>query len=219
VSVSGGGYMTGAFQLALTRSNPAAESLATPADVFTPGSAEEDHLRRHGKYLADGGRQWVTALGVVLRGVAASLALLTLGVVVAGVGLNAFYRAAPVIDVTWLLPRFDPAAGPDPAPFPAPPAGVWRALGVGVAVAVGVTAVVAAYAVVVPAVVWAMARLTWATRLESPVPAASFTAVATTLLTWLGALASTLWRRTERLAASGARVGPLRALLGRRAVA
>ena len=77
VSVSGGGYMTGAFQLALTRVNPEAESLATPADVFTPGSAEEDHLRRHGKYLADGGREWASALGVVLRGVAASLALLT----------------------------------------------------------------------------------------------------------------------------------------------
>ena len=247
VSVSGGGYMTGAFQLALTRANRDAESLATPADVFTPGSAEEDHLRRHGKYLADGGREWVTALGVVLRGVAASLALLTLGVVVAGVGLNAFYRAAPVVDVTRLLPRFDPAAGPGPAPFPAPPAAVWRTLGVGVAVAVtawavvmvgllasndrlglaraarnlfrvavGVTAVVAAYAVVVPAVVWAMARLTWATQVESPVPAASFTAIVTTLLTWFGALASTMWRRTERLAASGGRVGPLRALLGRR---
>src|SRR5918994_588585 len=133
VSVSGGGYMTGAFQLALTRANPQAESLATPADVFTPGSAEEDHLRRHGKYLADGGREWVTALAVVLRGVAASLALLTLGVVVVGVGLNAFYRAAPVVDVTRLLPQFDPAAGPVPAPFPAPPAAVWRTLGVGAA--------------------------------------------------------------------------------------
>jgi hypothetical protein len=63
VSVSGGGYMTGAFQLALTRANPEAESLATPADVFTPGSAEEDRLRRHGKYLADGGLEWATALG------------------------------------------------------------------------------------------------------------------------------------------------------------
>ena len=245
VSVSGGGYMTGAFQLTLTRANPEAESLATPADVFTPGSAEEDHLRRHGKYLADGGREWVTALGVVLRGVAASLALLTLGVVVAGVGLNAFYRAAPVVDVTRLLPRFDPAAGPVPAPFPAPPAAVWRTLGVGAAIAVaafvvvmvgllasndrlglaraarnlfratvGVSAVVAVYAVAVPAVVWAMARLSWATRIESPVPAASFTAVVTTLLTWFGALASTMWRRTERLAAGGGRLGPLRELLG-----
>ncbi len=247
VSVSGGGYMTGAFQLALTRANSEAESLATPADVFTPGSAEEDHLRRHGKYLADGGLEWATALGVVLRGVAASLALLTLGVVVIGVGLNAFYRAAPVVDVTRLLPRFDPAAGNGPAPFPAPTAAVWRTLAVGAAIAaaawvvvivgllasndrlglgraarnlfraaVGVTAVVAVYAVAVPVVVWAMARLTWATQVDSPVPAASFTAVATTLLTWFGALASTLWRRTERLTAGGGKVGPLRWLLGRR---
>jgi hypothetical protein len=37
VSVSGGGYMTGAFQLALTRANPEADSLATPGDVFAPG--------------------------------------------------------------------------------------------------------------------------------------------------------------------------------------
>jgi hypothetical protein len=82
--------------------------------------------------------------------------------------------------------------------------------------AVGVTAVVAVYAVAVPVVVWAMARLTWAIPVEHPIPAASFTAVATTLLTWFGALASTLWRRTERLAASGGKVGPLRRLLGRR---
>lgn len=213
--------------------------------MFTPGSAEEDHLRRHGKYLADGGREWLTALGVVLRGVAASLGLLTLGVVVIGVGLNAFYRAAPVVDVTRLLPRFDPASGPEPAPHPAPPAAVWWTLGVGAAIAaaawvvvmvgllasndrlglarvarnlfratVGVTAVVAVYAIAVPAVVWAMTRLTWATQVESPVPAASFTAVVTTLLTWFGALAGTTWRRTEKLRASGAKLG-LGGLLGR----
>ena len=246
VSVSGGGYMTGAFQLALTRANRKAESLAAPGDVFAPGSAEEDHLRRHGKYLADGGREWLTALGVVLRGVAASLGLLTLGVVVIGVGLNAFYRAAPVVDVTRLLPRFDPASGPEPAPYPAPPEAVWWALGVGSAIAavawvvvivgllasndrlglarvarnlfratVGVTAVVAVYAIAVPAVVWAMTRLTWATGVENPVPAASFTAVVTTLVTWFGALAGTTWRRTERLRASGAKLG-LGGLLGRR---
>ena len=175
------------------------------------------------------------------------LALLTLGVVVIGAGLNAFYRAAPVVDVTRLLPRFDPTAGNGPAPYPAPTAAVWRTLAVGAAIAaaawvvvivgllasndrlglargarnlfraaVGVTAVVAVYAVAVPVVVWAMARLTWAIPVEHPIPAASFTAVATTLLTWLGALASTLWRRTERLAASGGKVGPLRWLLGRR---
>ncbi|HEV3013968.1 MAG TPA: hypothetical protein VG499_11885, partial [Actinomycetota bacterium] len=35
-----------------------------------------------------------------------------------------------------------------------------------------------------------------------------------TLLTWFGALASTMWRRTERLAAGGGKLGPLRGLLG-----
>ena len=134
VLVSGGGYMTGAFQLALTRAG-SADSLAAPADVFAPGSAEEDHLRRHGKYLADGGREWLVALGAVLRGVAASLALLTLGVVVIGVGLNAFYRAAPVVDVTVLVPRFDPASGNVPPAYPAPPGAVWWTLAAGVAVA------------------------------------------------------------------------------------
>lgn len=86
---------------------------------------------------------------------------------------------------------------------------MWWTLGVGAAIA-GPAWVVAFYAVAVPAVVWAMARLTWATPVESPVPAASVTAVVTTLLTWFGALASTMWRRTERLAAGGGKVGPLR---------
>ena len=247
VSVSGGGYMTGAFQLALTRANQDADSLATPGDVFAPGSAEEDHLRRHGKYLADGGREWLAALGVGLRGVAASLALLTLGVVVIGVALNAFYRAAPVVDITRLVPRFDPAATGHAPAYPAPPAAVWRTLAAGVAVAVvawvlvivglladdrrfrvigglsrnvfraavAISGVVAVYAIALPAVVWAMARLSWTTGIRSPVPAASFTAVATTLLTWFGALASTLWRRTERLRASGDKLGGLGGLLGR----
>lgn len=144
VSVSGGGYMAGAFQLALTQAGEDAESLASPQDAFAPGSAEEDHLRRHGKYLADGFREWLTALAVVLRGVITSLGLLTLVVVVAGVALNAFYRAAPVVDVTGLLPRFDPAFQPGPgkpppptaaAGYPTPPAHVWWTLGVGAAVA------------------------------------------------------------------------------------
>jgi hypothetical protein len=247
VSVSGGGYMTGAFQLALTHANADADSLATPGDVFAPGSAEEDHLRRHGKYLADGGREWLAALGVVLRGVAASLALLTLGVVVIGVGPQHLLPGGPVVDITRLVPQFDTAAGTGAPGFPAPPAAVWRTLAATAAVAVvawvlvivgllaedrrfrliggvsrnvfraavAISVVVAVYAVAVPAVVWAMARLSWTTGITRPLPAASFTAVVTTLLTWFGALASTMWRRTERLRASGDKVGGLGGLLGR----
>jgi len=284
VSVSGGGYMAGAFQLALTQaktkaeslakpedvfapgsgkedhlrrhSKYLAESLASPEDVFAPGSAEEDHLRRHSKYLADGFREWLTALAVVLRGVIASLGLLTLVVVVAGVALNAFYQAAPVVNITELLPRFDPSFNPDPskpppsepaqaAGFPTPPQHAWWTLTVGAAVAViawiGVmvglhreelwwatafryvfrvvvtlTAAVAVYALVVPAVVWAMARLTWWVPDQSPVSATSFTTILTILLTWFGALASTLWRRTKKIRPSGDKTGGLGGLFGRK---
>jgi len=167
--------------------------------------------------------------------------------VVIGVGLNAFYRAAPVVDITRLAPRFDPAAAGQAPGYPAPPAAVWRALAAGAAVAVvafvlvmvglladdrrfrviggvarnvfraavAISGVVAVYAIVVPAVVWAMARLSWTTGIRSPVPAASFTAVVTTVVTWFGALASTMWRRTERLRASGDKLGGLGGLLGR----
>jgi hypothetical protein len=75
------------------------------------------------------------------------------------------------------------------------------------------TGVVAVYAFVVPAVVWAMAWLTWQTDIAAPVPAASFTAVVTIPLTWFGALAGTTWRRTEKLRAGGAKAGGLRRLL------
>ncbi|WP_405533404.1 patatin-like phospholipase family protein [Streptomyces avidinii] len=61
VSVSGGGYTAGALQLALTDARLKDESgsptvrpgLASTADAFAPGSPEEDHIRRHAKYLAD----------------------------------------------------------------------------------------------------------------------------------------------------------------------
>lgn len=255
VSVSGGGYAVGAFQLALTQ-QPGAESLATAEDVFTPGSPEEHHLRRHGRYIADGIREWITALGVVLRGVAASLGLLTLVVVVAGVALNVFYRAAPVVGITRLLPRFDPlnvhaakARGgrfPEWPGFPTPPAYVWWTLAIGAAIAVlawvgvmlalllsagsawarrfrvafravvSVTAVIAAYAVVMPTIIWAMARLTWAVPVKSPLSATSLAAVLTTLLTWFGTLVSTGWRRVEKVTTSGEKVGGLRGLFGRK---
>lgn len=48
VSVSGGGYTAGAYQMALTGAG-SSESTATPRDVLAPGSVEEDHVRRHSK--------------------------------------------------------------------------------------------------------------------------------------------------------------------------
>lgn len=111
VSVSGGGYTAGAFQLALTRRRPAAAGprLATVRDVFAPGSPEEDHIRRHAKYLADSPREKLLAAGTILRGLCVSLGLLALACVVVGVYLSAFYELAPLTALERLRP--DRAAG------------------------------------------------------------------------------------------------------------
>ncbi|WP_190107901.1 patatin-like phospholipase family protein [Streptomyces cinnamoneus] len=108
VSVSGGGYLAGALQLAL--SGPLEEgttstlnpACAVPADVFGPGTPEEDHLRRHSKYLAEGTGQWLTALGVLLRGLLASLGLLVAVLLVLGLTLSWAYHRVPVTDLTCL---------------------------------------------------------------------------------------------------------------------
>ncbi|MEU9299895.1 hypothetical protein [Streptomyces sp. NPDC048269] len=113
VSVSGGGYMSGAFQLALTGRRPAhvaSAGLATVRDVFAPGSPEEDHIRRHAKYLADSPREKLLAAGIVLRGLSVSLGLLALAFVVVGVYLSAFYHLVPLTDLDRL--RTYPAAFP-----------------------------------------------------------------------------------------------------------
>lgn len=138
VSVSGGGFMTGAYQLALRpRPRSTADTgtgtvddpnAATPANVFAAGSVEQDHVRRHSKYLADSGREWAVALGVLLRGVAVSLALVTLTVMVAGFAFSAFYRLVPVADIGALQPRF--ASRRAGLAYPHPPDGVLIAIGV-----------------------------------------------------------------------------------------
>ncbi|MEN8655062.1 hypothetical protein ABCR94_31880 [Streptomyces sp. 21So2-11] len=125
VSVSGGGYTAGAFQLAITDQVPPhlAESttrpanLATPADAFAPGSPEEDHIRRHAKYLADRPGEVVRAVGTVLRGVLVSLGLLTLLFIVMGQFLQALYGLFPtVIDLRSLRPDFGPDLPRSPVP-------------------------------------------------------------------------------------------------------
>ncbi len=135
VSVSGGGYLTGALQLALQPRYGAGDqpvrdpNAATPADVLDPGSEEEDHLRRHSRYIADGTREWAAALGVLLRGLLCSLALLALTVVAVGLPLGAFYHRVPIIDLDRLRAGFDLASPPG---SPAPVAGVgWAVVAFG----------------------------------------------------------------------------------------
>ncbi len=99
VSVSGGGYMTGGFQLALAPPIPPQTGTggAQASDVFEPGSPEEDHLRRHSSYLSDGFGQWVIALGVLFRNLLAALLVIGLTVVAVGMGVGRFYRTVPIV--------------------------------------------------------------------------------------------------------------------------
>ncbi|MFD9302547.1 hypothetical protein ACFWCB_07600 [Streptomyces sp. NPDC060048] len=107
VSVSGGGYTAGAFQLALTDARLRAPdgipsvrpALAKPADVFAPGSPEEDHIRRHAKYLADAPKEKLRAAGAVLRGMAVSFGMLALVFAVAGQFLHLFYSYVPLTEL------------------------------------------------------------------------------------------------------------------------
>ena len=69
---------------------------ATAANAFAPGSPEEDHLRRHSSYIADGLGQWLVALGVLLRGVLSSLVIIGLTITTLGLAIGAFYSHVPI---------------------------------------------------------------------------------------------------------------------------
>ena len=227
-SVSGGGYTVGALQMALQPLPADApegdRSSACPADVLLAGSVEEDHLRRHSNYLADSAGQWVTALAVVLRGVLASLVLVTSAVAVTGLLLGFAYAAVPL---TPGLGAFAPNTGNAAVQgFPELGQGVLAALAVLAVVAVaaylaslvalaatgswsarssalarktvGVTALVALLGVGVPALVWASAAVL-AGPDGNPVPAAGVGGAGAVLFSYVAALAGMVWRKREAL--------------------
>ncbi|HEY2725000.1 MAG TPA: hypothetical protein VGI84_09965 [Pseudonocardiaceae bacterium] len=116
VSVSGGGYATGAMRLALQRLEAGAvpdpdagwRSVAQPRDVYRCGSSELDYTRRHGRYLADGAREWVTLAVTVARGFLVNVATLGLVVVLVGRVIAHLYAwVAPGRLTSW-----PPASGP-----------------------------------------------------------------------------------------------------------
>jgi hypothetical protein len=97
-TVSGGGYFGAAYQnlrhLSGVQENPqVAPDRLSVERAFAPGSAEEDHVRRHGKYIADGASQWVGALFVLLRNTVMSLGIVYACLVLAGWGAAYAYRA------------------------------------------------------------------------------------------------------------------------------
>ena len=138
VSVSGGGFTVGGLQLAMTRAaerepyRPAPCSQATAGNAFAPGSPEEDHLRRHSSYIADGLGQWIVALGVLLRGVLSSLVIIGVTITTLGLALGEFYSRVPVTAGGVLpKPRFAVTGQNVPAPaYPGIPFGVWCAIAV-----------------------------------------------------------------------------------------
>jgi hypothetical protein len=239
VSVSGGGYTAGAYQLARTeRPGPLPDgtepATVTSDDVFRPGMPEEDHVRRHSSYVADTRAEWATALGTLLRGVLANLALLAATVVALGGLLYLFYRVTPIINVAELAPRTTDGQAPPPLPAVSP--GVLAALVVALALTVltygtGVagfwkhrtvarhltgaaktittlTLVLAGFGLL-PLVFWASARLTWSLGLGGHhfAPAG----IGTALLTYAGALIGILWRSRGQISKE---IGSVRTRLG-----
>ncbi len=119
VSISGGGYTAGAFAQILTDagdedfSHPENDGdtpgipLHDPRGAFAAGSVELDHVRRHSSYIASDAAQMFVAVGVLVRGLIASLALAFLPAVALGVAAGWFYRYVPVA-ILPLLPHNTP---------------------------------------------------------------------------------------------------------------
>ncbi len=212
VSVSGGGYTNGGLQLALTgRDGKAAGPGGAKADdVFSPGSVEEDHLRRHSSYLSDGLGQWLVAFGVLFRNLLASLLVLGLTVAAVGLAIGFFYRHVPIVagGLQTIHTRMLAGAGTHAPGFPSVPWGVtlgvaalfglvlllyvaelvwWSLSGSRPAAMARVTAgtaigalLLAVVGVGVPAVVWASSWVTWHLGISSK-PVVAASSVATAL--------------------------------------
>ncbi|MGZ4604953.1 MAG: hypothetical protein ACXVXV_02330 [Blastococcus sp.] len=141
VSVSGGGYTAGAFQQTLTAAGPASsvwegEQVVRSADTaFLPGTAEEDHIRRHASYLASNLVEILVALALLARHLLLTLVLLFGPAVLIGVAVGVFYRYAPVTALGPVAAAATDGGAGAPA-FPAPRSGTWWALGLLAAVAV-----------------------------------------------------------------------------------
>jgi len=214
VSVSGGGYVTGALRLA-AQPLSGVEVRSTVQDAFEQQSPELDHLRRHGRYIADTPMQWLVALSVVLRGVLASLGLLAGALTLLGLTFGALYRAVP-------LARMADVAREDPDLSEAIRPGGLIAIGVALTLVLGlwlfqlvlrvvfnqrsrlptrgVIAVcwlggpLALVCVVLPLLVWSYYEV----AAFNGVPGAAGTGLVTVLTTYVGALTAILWRQRDK---------------------
>lgn len=247
VSVSGGGYTASAYQLAVRAAEARTPPGAVPPEVFAPGSAEEDHLRRHSSYISDTAGQWLTALGVLFRCVATGIALLGLTVTVFGLALGRFYRLVPVIGGYRPIPIIGgPLAGLRPLFLIhatikrgkiEPPAPGWPPIAPGVILAVlaavaatavvylaglslssqygkdarrtatagkcllGLTGLLVALGVAIPALIWLSSWLTW--HIGFTKKTTITTGTLSGFLSYFGAVAATLWRKSSSLTKKG----------------
>jgi hypothetical protein len=136
-TVSGGGYFGSAYQTLRWMSvRPETDGhVGVPLavdDAFGRGTAEEDYLRRHGKYIADGAGQWVVALSVVLRNT-----LIGIGLIYAAILVLAWLAAEVydnLIGDVWSARLFP--TGHNASPSYA--SGTWVAFGVLVGLALAV---------------------------------------------------------------------------------
>jgi hypothetical protein len=102
VSISGGGYTSGALAQLLTDAGDddavkaPARAVHDPAGGYMPGSVEFDHVRRHSSYIASTATQMLVALAVLARGLVATLMLIFAPAVALGVGAAWFFYAIPL---------------------------------------------------------------------------------------------------------------------------
>jgi hypothetical protein len=104
VSVSAGGYVAGAFAQALTGADTGfipreVEPIRDPSSAFIQGTVELDHLRRHSSYIASTAPQLIVALGVLARGLLATLTLVYGPAVFLGAAAAWFYHMVPVVQL------------------------------------------------------------------------------------------------------------------------
>jgi hypothetical protein len=228
VSVSGGGYTSAAYQLAMHASDREGEE---PPVVYAPGSPEEDHLRRHSSYIADTAGQWATALGILFLCVATGIVLIGLAITALGLAIGRFYGRIPI--VTNGLGQFRPRFLPNPQTTKAPG---WPVIPWGVTLAVltvlllavvvyiiqvslssvfgrdakitgaagryliGLTGLLVLLGVVIPALIWLSSWLSW--QLDfSRTPAVTTGSIAV-IVTYFGALIATLWKKRATLTKS-----------------
>ena len=217
---------------------------ASPKDVFAEGSLEEDHVRRHSSYLSDGPKEWLTALGVLLRGVVSSLAIIALTVASLGVATGWFYRVTRIADLRRLRRFLVEGGGRPTGPrFAYPTRGVAIVI---VGLALLATLLYVARVLVVsftgrvvlrqaanrtiqlallfgvvgagiPALVWLSVWLTWHAGWHTTPGTVATTGAVMGGLMYVGTLLAALWRKRKSLTgrSAGSRASSRRATRGR----